>query len=198
MPGKDYNKFREKGVTLLEALVATAIIGIGFVAIFQMVNYSVRSIDLSSERTKANYLVTMVAEDLIGDKNVIVDGTKTFKDKLLEGTDPTSRIAWDSLCVGGKNVPDEEDNALLNKKNKWVTRFSKRRLKCRSNDDAKILSIYDICSDIVNVDPKPICTFQNSKTYFLESSGDSVMHLGRMMVKMNNGKKIKLLYFQID
>ena len=197
MSGKDYNKFREKGVTLLEALVATAIIGIGFVAIFQMVNYSVRSIDLSSERTKANYLVTMVAEDLIGDKNVIVDGTKTFKDKLLEGTDPISRIAWDSLCEDG-NVPTEEDNALLNKKNKWVTRFSKRRLKCRSNDDAKILSIYDICSDIVNVDPKPICTFQNSKTYFLESSGDSVMHLGRMMVKMNNGKKIKLLYFQID
>ena len=197
MPGKDYNKFREKGVTLLEALVATAIIGIGFVAIFQMVNYSVRSIDLSSERTKANYLVTMVAEDLIGDKNVIVDGTKTFKDKLLEGTDPISRIAWDSLCEDG-NVPTEEDNALLNKKNKWVTRFSKRRLKCRSNDDAKILSIYDICSDIVNVDPKPICTFQNSKTYFLESSGDSVMLLGRMMVKMNNGKKIKSLYFQID
>ena len=197
MSGKDYNKFREKGVTLLEALVATAIIGIGFVAIFQMVNYSVRSIDLSSERTKANYLVTMVAEDLIGDKNVIVDGTKTFKEKLLDGTDATSRIAWDSLCEDG-NVPTENDSALLNKKNKWVTRFSKRRLKCRSNDDAKILSIYDICSDIVNVDPKPICTFQNSKTYFLESSGDSVMHLGRMMVKMNNGKKIKLLYFQID
>ena len=197
MPGKDYNKYREKGVTLLEALVATAIIGIGFVAIFQMVNYSVRSIDLSSERTKVNYLVTMMAEDLIGDKNVIVDGTKTFKDKLLEGTDPTSRIAWDSLCVDG-NVPTEEDNALLNKKNKWNTRFSKRRLKCRSANDAKILKIYDICSDIVSVDPKPKCTFKNSNTYFLESSGDSVMLLGRMMVKMNNGKKIKLLYFQID
>ena len=141
MSGKDYNKFREKGVTLLEALVATAIIGIGFVAIFQMVNYSVRSIDLSSERTKANYLVTMVAEDLIGDKNVIVDGTKTFKEKLLDGTDATSRIAWDSLCEDG-NVPTENDSALLNKKNKWNTRFSKRRLKCRSANDAKILKIY--------------------------------------------------------
>ena len=31
----------EKGMTLLEALVSTAIIGIGFVAVFQMVNYSV-------------------------------------------------------------------------------------------------------------------------------------------------------------
>ena len=29
----------EKGMTLLEALVSTAIIGIGFVAVFQMVNY---------------------------------------------------------------------------------------------------------------------------------------------------------------
>ena len=197
MTGKDYNKFREKGVTLLEALVATAIIGIGFVAIFQMVNYSVRSIDLSSERTKANYLVTMVAEDLIGDKNVIVDGTKTFKDKLLEGTDKTSRIAWDSLCEDG-NVPTENDSALLNKKNKWNSRFSKRRLKCRSSNDVKILSIYDICTDTVDVDPKPTCEFINQKEYFLESSGDSVMLLGRMIVKMNNGTKVKSLYFQID
>ena len=59
----------EKGITLLEALVSTAIIGIGFVAIFQMVNYSVQSIDISGERTKSNYLVGMVAEDLIAEKN---------------------------------------------------------------------------------------------------------------------------------
>ena len=46
-------KFSEKGLSLIEALVSTAIIGIGFVAIFQMVQYSVRSIDVSGERTKA-------------------------------------------------------------------------------------------------------------------------------------------------
>ena len=44
------NKFKkrdsEKGITLLEAIVSTAIIGIGFVAVFQMVQYSVRSIDI--------------------------------------------------------------------------------------------------------------------------------------------------------
>ena len=45
----------DKGMTLLEALVSTVIIGIGFVAVFQMVNYSIRSIDVSSDRTKANY-----------------------------------------------------------------------------------------------------------------------------------------------
>ena len=31
---------KEKGLTLLEALVSTAIVGIGFVAVFQMVQYS--------------------------------------------------------------------------------------------------------------------------------------------------------------
>ena len=38
------------GLSLLEALVSTAIIGIGFVAIFQMTNYSVQSIYTSGEK----------------------------------------------------------------------------------------------------------------------------------------------------
>ena len=58
------SKANEKGITILEALVSTAIIGIGFVAIFQMVQYAVRSIDVSGERTKMSYLVGMVAEIL--------------------------------------------------------------------------------------------------------------------------------------
>ena len=69
MVGIDNKKKNEKGMTLIEALVATAIIGIGFVAVFQMVQYSVQSIDVSGERTKANYLVSMVAEDFISEKN---------------------------------------------------------------------------------------------------------------------------------
>ena len=57
-------KLSEKGVSILEALVATVIIGIGFVAVFQMTQYSVRSIDVSGERTKATYLTGMIVEDL--------------------------------------------------------------------------------------------------------------------------------------
>ena len=52
MIGLDSNRLKEKGITLIEALVSTVIIGIGFVAVFQMVNYSVQSIDVSGERTK--------------------------------------------------------------------------------------------------------------------------------------------------
>ena len=65
MIGIDSKRIKEKGITLLEAIVSTAIVGIGFIAVFQMVNYSVQSIDVSGERTKTNYLVSMVAEDLI-------------------------------------------------------------------------------------------------------------------------------------
>ena len=43
------------GLSLLEALISTAIVGIGFVAILQMTNYSIQSIFVSGERTKANY-----------------------------------------------------------------------------------------------------------------------------------------------
>ena len=68
-------KANEKGITILEALVSTAIIGIGFVAVFQMVQYSIRSIDVSGERTKMNYLVSMIAEDIISDRDS-VDASK--------------------------------------------------------------------------------------------------------------------------
>ena len=84
------NKIKEKGLTLIEALVSTVIVGIGFIAVFQMVNYSVQSIDVSGERTKGNYLVSMVAEDLMGSAVSTIDitdpndATKTIKQTFYE------------------------------------------------------------------------------------------------------------------
>ena len=79
-----YNKSKNiLGLTLIEALVSVVIVGIGFVSIFQMVNYSIRSIDVSGERTKTNFLVSMVAEDLMADKNQEYSGKK-FYEHLLE------------------------------------------------------------------------------------------------------------------
>ena len=77
MIGIDSKKIKQKGITLIEALISTAIVGIGFIAVFQMVNYSVTSIDVSGERTKTNYLSSMIAEDLIGDRftQIKVGGT---------------------------------------------------------------------------------------------------------------------------
>ena len=60
---------KTSGLSILEALVSTAIVGIGFIAILQMTNFSVQSIDNSGERTKANFLTEMIAEDVIGSKD---------------------------------------------------------------------------------------------------------------------------------
>ena len=48
------------GLSILEALVSTVIVGIGFVAILQMTNFSVQSIDNSGDRTKANFLTQVI------------------------------------------------------------------------------------------------------------------------------------------
>ena len=79
------------GLTILEGLISTAIVGIGFIAILQMVNYSVQSIDTSGERTKANYLVSMIAEDIIGYKNAVY-GVDPNVDKVVVGIDGTVTV----------------------------------------------------------------------------------------------------------
>ncbi len=198
MNRKKNNRLKEKGVTLLESIVATAVIAIGFIAIFQMVNYSVRSMDMSSERTKANYLVSMVAEDLIGDKNSLAEPSKTFKAKLLSGIGDKKRIAWKMpKCIEGK-TPTISTNAYNNKIKKWNSRLSKRRMKCRSDKDHKHLYIYDICSNLVKVSPAPSCKFKNNKKHFLQSSGADVIIIAKMEARLNNGKIKKVLFFQID
>ena len=70
------------GLSLLEALISTAIVGIGFIAILQMTNYSVQSIYTSGERTKANYLTNMIAEDVIGHRKTTTGDARNFSDWL--------------------------------------------------------------------------------------------------------------------
>ena len=66
------------GLTLLEALISTAIVGIGFVAVFNMVNFSVQSIDTSGERTKEKY-DTYQGDDVSG--GLRITSTSRFTDR---------------------------------------------------------------------------------------------------------------------
>mgnify|MGYP003323834839 CR=1 FL=1 len=70
------------GLSIVEALVATVIVGIGFVAVLQMTSFAVTSIDTSGERTKANYLVAMIAEDIIGHKDSVY-GVNPEEEKIV-------------------------------------------------------------------------------------------------------------------
>ena len=198
MSGKETNRNKEKGLTLLESIVATAIVAIGFLAVFQMVNYSVHSIGISGERTKANYLAAMIAEDIIGDKNTIVSGTTRLKDQLLSDRDGLKKAWKMDKCVTGSTATGT-NNVYFNKvKKKWDSWLSKRRLKCKSDKDLKSLKLFDLCSDLVAVDPKPSCDFKNDKKHFLESSGDGLTIIGKMEVRLNNGKVKKALWFHVE
>ena len=188
MVDKKMKKTTEKGVSIIEALVATVIIGIGFVAVFQMVQYSIRSIDVSGERTKAAYLTGMVAEDLYSDKNQEKGGTK-FID-LLKNT-PWKLTACENSGTSEIPLPDfSNNNAYDNKTEKWKSRLSKDYIKCRakgssatgSTKDSKTINMYKICHKNCDVT--------------LNQAHD-VIYMGRMEVNMNGGTKKKVLYFQV-
>ncbi len=77
------NRKKEKGMSILEAIVASVIVGIGFIGIFQMVGDAVNSIDVSGERTKATHLAGMIAEGVIGYRDTLV-GVGEEDEKNLE------------------------------------------------------------------------------------------------------------------
>ncbi len=200
MLGVDYKK-SEKGMTLLEALVSTAIIGIGFVAIFQMVQYSVRSIDVSGERTKATFLTGMVAEDLIAEKNSSSPTNEVkFMDYLISNRDQTASSWRMGSCSGGTTTSGTFNNAAQNKFKKWDDRFSTRRLKCKggnSTQDIKFLKVFDICNNNASGNR---CMYNNTQVYSGNTGIYEKWYLGKMEVNVSTGSdkpKKKYLYFQI-
>ena len=216
------NKFIKNilGLTILEGIVSTAIVGIGFIAVLQMVNYSVQSIDVSGERTKANFIVSMIAEDIIGHRNSIYGVSATDENISFEGgnivsDDPSHKkfsdhlndTGWNSAgtctttatataanagAAGSTNIYDTQNvDAPRNKENKWDQVIGDDRyLKCKGQKDIKKVAVFKVCS-------------WGSCPYQIESSSiqnyyDETMYIGRVQVNLNDGKKRKYLYFQAD
>tara|TARA_B100001540_G_scaffold293227_1_gene292153 strand:- start:712 stop:1296 length:585 start_codon:yes stop_codon:yes gene_type:complete len=187
-----YNN-KERGITLIEALVSTAIVAIGFIAIFQMVSYSVQAIDVSNERTKTSYMTSMVAEDILADKFSDISGKKLYEYMNdTANSSGTNKEYWKQLtCSDGSSASSAVSNVLDEKVNKWDKRFSTRRLKCDSkNVGQKTLKIFEICDG---------CTYHNDEIF-------EKIYFGKMQVTIKStgtnslGKprqKRKFLYFQI-
>ena len=206
MLGKDSNKLTEKGITLLEAMISTAIVGIGFIAVFQMVNYSIHSINISGERTKINYLTAMVAEDLIGDRFTRNNKDEKIYEYLANRTDKNGSAFLIDTCEdkSSKTHYNAKNYAIENKEAKWQNRLSKNRIKCftakgttSSNPktyDTKVLKVYEICRDQVKIGTpskfRPKCDHHHEDAW-------NPIYIGRMVVKANQGQKHRVLYFPI-
>ena len=211
------------GLTILEALMATAVVGIGFVAILSMVNYSVQSIDTSGERTKANYLVSMMAEDVIGHKNSIY-GVNT-NDKVVIGIDGTITIegvekpdarkfsdhlaGQDFLSRCGDKVDLAAGDATGNAPADDGTvksLYEVQHVDAPSNKEEKWMRIFSEnrflkCkgeNDFKRMKVYKICRWPGVCPYQDPSVTDDGLYIGRVQINLNNGKKRKFLYFQTD
>ena len=190
-----YNK-NNSGLTLLEALVATVIVGIGFVAVFQMVQYSVRSIDISSDRNKGNYLVNLIAEDVLSHKRSTKDNEE-FADYLIENQFSIQQCTNEFVLETKTNTPE-------NKVQYWQQYFDRGITKCRSNEDIRALNIIDICNNETSEDKTWTCKYENDEVYNYEENGAPVttkiydpVYFGKMEIRFNKGTKTRNLYFQI-
>ena len=177
--------FKCLGLSILEALVATVIVGIGFVAVFQMVNYSAVSINTSAERTKTIFLIDMIAEDLVAAQNFVdEDGNKLH---AIDSFDETKQILNITSCEqyegDGDMYPSnvDADETTLETSGRKVAKWkhliaSDNAIKCRSNRDTRSVRVFKI---------KP-------------SGTEDQIFFGKVEVRMNNGNKIKYLYFPIS
>ncbi len=198
------------GLSLLEALMSTAIVGIGFVAILQMTNYSVQSIYTSGERTKANYLTNMIAEDVIGHKNIVTGSAKNFSDYLFQNefnpnfcdnpaAGTTSLNTGNTGNVGNIYGNDEIDGPLM-KQRKWEALLNnKNYLNCKGTNERRNFRVFKLGSQwssepgiLVSTNERPIDGAD--VPYVL----DDLMYIGRIQMNLNDGKKRKYLYFQTD
>ena len=189
------NKKNISGLSILEALVSTAIIGIGFVAILQMTNYSVQSIYSSGERTKANYLTNLIAEDVIGHKNITTGSARNFSDFLFENEFNSDFCENAAVGVASTNTGniygnDEIDGPLM-KTRKWQAILnSKSYLNCKGTNERRNFRVFKIGSQW-SLEPGIL---ENTNTRAIDGLDvpyvtDDLMYIGRVQMNLNDGKK---------
>ena len=201
------------GLSLLEALISTAIVGIGFIAILQMTNYSVQSIYTSGERTKANYLTNMIAEDVIGHRKITTGDSRNFSDWLSD----TDNQFDSQFCLNAEegqasaNTGNIYGNDVVDapsmKQRKWMAMLSnKKYLNCRGTREQRNFRIFKVGS---RWSPPELNTLINNNSTTINIGPDQtevtvpvvtedVIYIGRVQMNLNDGKKRKFLYFQSD
>jgi len=66
------------GMSIIEALVATVIVGVGLVTVLQLATYVTQSIDRSIQKNKINYLSEMMMEDMFSVRTGLNAYARTF------------------------------------------------------------------------------------------------------------------------
>ena len=191
------NKKNNAGLSLLEALISMVVVGIGFVAILQITQYSINSVKTSAERTKANFFVNMFAEDALSLRDtsksenlndiMVVDDDKRFTSECgVQGTKMNVKTGTAGDIY--QNSTSEND-PISNKSEKWNALISNRDYMDCSNSgrEKRAFEMFKIC----NFTSSPGCIDRANQR-------EEVIYIGRAQMTLNNGGKRKYLYFQSD
>jgi Tfp pilus assembly protein PilV len=122
---KDCRK-NTKGISIIESLVSLVIIGIGFIAINQMIAFSSSSMNRSMDRTKVNFLTESAVEDIMGDADNADD--YNFVQQCSQKTFSTSNLS-DLKKNKWANIFTSKGQIVLGKK--------ERALSCVKGDEKK-------------------------------------------------------------
>ena len=146
----------------------------------------------------------MIAEDVIGHKEISTGSAKNFSDYLSENEfnsnfceNPTTNIA--STNRGNVYGDDEVDGPLM-KQRKWTALLNdKNYFNCKGNNERRNFRVFKLGSRW-SLEPNILV---NSNTRDIEGADvpyvlDDLMYIGRVQMNLNDGKKRKYLYFQTD
>ena len=190
-------KKNNSGVSLLEALISMVIVGIGFVAVLQITQYSINSVKTSGERTKATFFVNMFVEDSLSLRDnstsenltdiLAVDEDRDFSSVC--GTQGAKTFAKTDTAGKVYENSTSDNDPTANKSEKWNAIMSNRDyMDCSSSGrEVRAFKIYKLCNNATS----PNCIENKNQK-------DEIMYIGRAQMSLNNGKKRKYLYFQSD
>jgi Tfp pilus assembly protein PilV len=129
-------------MSLIEALVATVVVGVGLVTVLQLAAFVTRSVDISIEKNKVNYLSEMMMEDMLSDRASLVLYQRTLNCGIT--TQPTQNLNdlrinnWQTnfkgSLDGGLVGQDTRCTSLDSKQVTFLTQVSGTKIRFISNN----------------------------------------------------------------
>ena len=110
----------ESGISMIESLIAAAIIGIGFVAIYSLSITSTNILMSSIDREKGNMIANTVFEDLITDSNNLISYNNMNFNTISTGKDAhhLKKTKWAQTAskkLGSPQPNDKRDIKVVKK-----------------------------------------------------------------------------------
>ena len=105
-----------RGVSIVEALIAAVVVGIGFVSVYTMTTVSTRMIYKATQRDNDTLSISMIMDDLAIDRFAVADSSYY---------DPVSSANYNNLdlTIG---CDDDSDDAPIGKKDRQLRRWCNR------------------------------------------------------------------------